>query len=54
MKRRIITLTLATAILLATAAPALATHPTAPPANGMAAPSTEDCRPGGNSQIVGP
>ena len=54
MKRTIITLTLATAILLATAAPALATHPTPPPANGMAAPNTEDCRPGGNSHHVGP
>ena len=54
MKRTIIILTLTTAILLAAAQPAGATHPEAPPANDAAAPNTEDCRPGGDSHIVGP
>ncbi len=53
MKRTITTLALAGALLVLAASPALATHPEPPPANGAAAPSTEDCRPGGNSQING-
>ena len=53
MKRTITTLALAGALLVLAASPALATHPEAPPANDPAAPSTEDCRPGGNSHING-
>jgi hypothetical protein len=53
MKRAITTCALATVVLLALSAPAAATHPDPPPANDAAAPNTDDCRPGGNSHIVG-
>jgi hypothetical protein len=53
MKRTIITLALAGAMLLLGTVPAFATHPEPAPANENAAPNTEDCRPGGNSHING-
>jgi hypothetical protein len=53
MKRAMATLTMAAVMLLALSEAAGATHPEPPPANDAAAPNTEDCRPGGNSKVVG-
>lgn len=53
MKRQITMLAMTGAMLLLGAPAALATHPEPPPANGSAAPNTQDCRPGGNSHVVG-
>lgn len=54
MKRTIVLVTLATALLIAVAAPAGATHAEPPPYNEAAEPNTEDCRPGADNHIVGP